>query len=141
MSSRALALAFLAVFTSTRPSTASGQACRQADSVSQWLVDLVGHFASATDPHDVPVRDSLRLPATPARDVRLVIDEAVCQKAGAAYAEDRGRTGGAGLSGRVYVVQVSMAYAVLDPAFYYDARRRIPVVLVLDSTYRTLSIF
>ncbi len=114
--------------------------CRAADSTSAELIAEVARYSAATHAGDIAVRDSLRLPAVPANQVVLVTQDPVCKKANVAYQADRAITGGSGFSGRVYVVKIGTTYAVLDPSFSYGRPDNWTVV-IMDSRYRTLSVF
>ena len=84
------------------------------------------------------MRDSLRLPLAPASQVVLVTNESTCRKANTAYQTAVNGSGGTGLSGQVYVVQVGTAYAVLDPN-YNAGQPGAWSVVVLDSRFKERS--
>lgn len=125
------------------PRLASSQTvCRPADKVSASLIHELARYSAATTGGNAVVRDSLRLPYTPAAQVVLVTNESVCKKANAAYQADRAGKGG-GLSGRVYVVAVGNTYAVLDPSYRYDPTWPHPsrTILIVSSRFERLSLF
>jgi hypothetical protein len=71
----------------------------------------------------------------------MVTQEAVCKKAKAAYEAGMTQRGGAGFSGRVYVVKSGSTYAVLDPDHHRDGRTNNWIIMIMDSRYQTLSLF
>jgi len=126
--------------------TAAGRAraqgvspCRDADSLSAVLVDIVTKYTAATDPYLIEARDSLRLPNVPANQVVLVSKRSVCRDAVTAYAAHAtGNT--ATLSGRVYVVQAGSTYIVWDPDYAYS-QPDAATIMTFDLQFNLLSIF
>jgi hypothetical protein len=114
--------------------------CRPADEASALLIKEMGRYSSATNGDDRVVRDSLRLPSVPASELALVTSESVCKKANATYQTTLGGLGGTPFSGRVYVVKIGAAYAVLDPALKFGDPDNW-VVEIQDSKFKKLSLY
>jgi hypothetical protein len=124
------------------PATAIGQTvCRPADSLATEFRTEISRYSAASYPGDAVVRDSLRLPAVPASQVVLIGQEATCKKARDAYQQELVGSGGGAFSGRVYVLKVGTAYAVLDPVFKYDPNSSNWVIVIMDSRFKKLSLF
>lgn len=116
--------------------------CQGPDSTSAFFISYMARYASATEGRAKAVRDSLRIPYTPANQVTLVTQEAVCKKARDAYVADRAGKGAGGSSGRVYVLALGNTYAVVDTAYHYSLEAPNNwTILILDSRYRRLSLF
>jgi hypothetical protein len=120
--------------------------CRPGDSTAAVFLAHIVRYASAESGEDAAVRDSLRLHYTPRARVHLVSDEQLCSQAAAAYRADL-TTAADTHTGRVYVVQASDRFAVLDLDYHIAPRR--PGVLhgenwiiaIFDSTWRRVSLF
>ena len=115
--------------------------CRPTDSLATEFKAEIARYSAATYPGDVVVRDSLRLPAVPVSQVVFVSQESSCKKARDSYQQELAGSGGGAFSGRVYVLKVGTAYAVLDPEFKYDPASENWVIVIMDSRYKKLSMF
>lgn len=113
--------------------------CRPADTQTATLKLDVGRYSSATAGDGKIVRDSLRLPHVPENQITVVSQEATCRKANAALQSLFANTGNTTFSGRVYVLQVGTAYAVVDPAYRHDPNLPVGPILFLDSRFKPLS--
>ena len=71
----------------------------------------------------------------------LISQETTCKKARDAYQQTLVGSGGGAFSGRVSVLQVGTAYAVLDPGFKYDPASPNWVIVIMDSRFKKLSLF
>jgi hypothetical protein len=122
------------------PSGQAQRVCRRPDSTSAALIAELARYSSATRGGDLVVRDSLRLPATPAAQLRLAQLERVCTKANTAYRRRRENTGGTGFSDRVYVISIGRTSAVLDPGLNYGQPGNWTVV-ILDRKFQPLAVY
>ena len=114
--------------------------CHPADETSAALIVRLGRYSSATSGDDRIVRDSLRLAPTAANQVVLVTSESVCKNARDAHQAFFPNRGGAGFTGRVYVIKIGMTYAALDPGYNYGDPT-VWTVEIIDSRYRHLSVY
>ena len=104
------------------------------------MISELGRYASANSGDDAVVRDSLRLPPTPAAELELVQLERICLKANTAYRLRLANSGGKGFSNQVYVVRIGGTYAVLDPDFNYGKRGNWTIVM-MDRGFRPLAVY
>lgn len=119
--------------------------CRPADSMSAKLVLHIGRYTSAQYPGDEPVRDSLRLRATPAARVRLVRNPMLCAAAARAYRREL-TTAASTHTDSVFVLRADDRYVVLDPAYQVappgDSRYgKNWIIAIFDPQWRLLSTF
>ena len=113
--------------------------CRPADTQTATLQLDVGRYSAATAGDEKIVRDSLRLPFVPQNQITVVSQEATCRKAKDALQSALANTGNNTFSGRVYVLKVGTAYAVVDPAYRHDPSIPVGPILFLDSKFKLLS--
>ena len=125
-----------------QPTGAGAQTiCRPADSLGAEFKAEMSRYSDPVHPGEFVVRDSLRLPPTPAAQVVFVAQEATCKKARDAYQRELAGSGGGAFSGSVYVLKVGTAYAVLDPGFKYDPDSENWVIVIMNSQFKKLSMF
>ena len=119
------------------------QVCKPADASSANMIEAVRQFVTATDPDDMAIRDTLKLPAATAASVVLVTNERSCSSARDAY--NAVRAPGAPAATSVYVAQSgsgsSLRYVVMKGRNAGDAQSEFAGVVVLDSKFRYLSAF
>ena len=113
--------------------------CRPADAETSTLKLDIGRYSAAVSGDGKVVRDSLKIPFVPVEEITVVTQEATCKKASAALKSLFANTGNNTLSGRVYVLQVGSAYAVVDPAYRHDASLPVGPILFVDSRFKPLS--
>lgn len=113
--------------------------CRPADTQTETLKLDVGRYSSATAGDEKIVRDSLRLPYVPQNQIAVVTQEATCRRAKDALQAEFANTGNNTFSGRVYVLKIGTAYAVVDPAYRHDPNIPVGPILFLDSKFKPLS--
>jgi hypothetical protein len=129
----------LVLAVATPPAALSQTICLPADAQTATLKLDISRYSSATAGDEKIVRDSLRLPYVPENQVTVVSQEATCRKANAALQSLFANTGNNTFSGRVYVLQVGTAYAVVDPAYRHDPSISGGPILFLDSRFNPLS--
>jgi hypothetical protein len=91
--------------------------CRQPDDFASFVVNMMAHLVTSTEPELMRSRTADSLTALPASEVALVTDASVCKRALIAYNRALGSRGtGPTASTTVIVVKVgSERYTVADP--------------------------
>jgi hypothetical protein len=103
------------------------------------LIKWLEAYTSATSGDYLASRNVLKLPLAPANQLELVTHEATCKKARPIYEAAANTQGGTGLSGRLYVVKVGTAFAVVDPDYHWGPDAGWWKVVTMDSRGRKLS--
>jgi hypothetical protein len=86
--------------------------CRPADALSARTITDLQALVTSTDSIDKASRDSLKVAATTANNVKLVTNSSTCQSALTAF-NTKEQT--PGMSRLVYVYQIGKLYGVEDP--------------------------
>src|ERR1700741_4373905 len=85
---------------------AAQSVCRAADHQSDVMISIATRYATATaNSGETVVRDSLRIPSVPAKEISLVTSNAICSALNTAYQSDLAGVG-SGFTGHVYVVKI-----------------------------------
>lgn len=120
---------------------AAQSVCLPSDANGSMLVTYMRKYSVSPTGGDEKVRVALGLPrlTTPAA-VTLVTQEATCKKARDAYLANASATAAVRPAGRVYVVAVGTAYAVLDPVYRFSTIDE-QTIQILDSKFKLLKFF
>ena len=104
----------------------SGDSTERADetAIATEFLERIKPYVAVADADSLTrlMRDSLRLLPVASGEVGLVNDSRVCEQAAQAFR--RVTEGGAGWSGRVYVVRAGPRFVVWDPSYYWRDRAR-----------------
>jgi hypothetical protein len=114
-------------------------ACRPGDQRSALLIDWLGRKSSAATGGDLLDRNYLKLPLVPASQLSLVTQDATCRNANTTYEAAANASVGTGLSGKLWVVEVGTAFAVVDPGYHWGPDPGWWKVVTMDSTFKQLS--
>ena len=115
--------------------------CLTNDSNGSMLVTYIRKYSVSPTGGDEKVRVALGLPRlTNPAAVTLLTQEATCKKARDAYLANASATAAVRPAGRVYVVAVGTAYAVLDPVYRFSTIDE-QTIHILDSKFKLLKFF